>query len=98
MQGVTAAKSISNVRAVQIAAEYGVQIEYSSTAQAPHFRYQDGSAEHEVWFEDAKSIRTKLELVAEYGLRGAGYWNLMRPFPENWSVLNALYRIEQPGF
>ena len=98
VQGVTAAKSISNVRAVQIAAEYGVQIEYSSTAQAPHFRYQDGSAEHEVWFEDAKSIRTKLELVAEYGLRGAGYWNLMRPFPENWSVLNALYRIEQLGF
>ena len=24
---------------------------------------------------------------------GVGYWNLMRPFPQNWRVLNALYRI-----
>lgn len=94
-QGVTAAKSISNVEAVDLAADYGAEIEYSATAQAPHFYYSAGGTVHEVWFDDAKSIRAKLELVAEYGLRGAGYWNLMRPFQQNWSVLNALYHINQ---
>ena len=48
---------------------------------------------HEVWFEDARSIRAKLALTQEYGLYGVGYWNLMRPFSQNWRVLNALYRI-----
>ena len=31
----------------------------------------------------------------EYGLYGVGYWNLMRPFPQNWLVLNALFHIRE---
>ena len=53
----------------------------------------ENGQEHEVWFEDARSIRAKLDLAQEYGLYGVGYWNLMRPFPQNWLVLNALYNI-----
>ena len=51
---------------------------------------------HEVWFEDARSIRAKLSLAAEYGLAGVGYWNLMRPFAQNWVLLNALYQVQDP--
>lgn len=88
------AVSISNVQAVELAARYGAAIRYDEQAQSPWFRYTDDQGqEHEVWFEDARSIRTKLALIPEYGLYGAGYWNLMRPFPQNWLVLNALYRI-----
>ena len=47
-----------------------------------------------VWFEDARSMSTKLRLIGEYGLHGAGYWNLMRPYPQGWTVLNALYAVE----
>lgn len=66
------------------------------SVQAPWFRYVDERGqEHEVWFEDARSIRAKLSLVPEYGLRGVGYWNLMRPFPQNWVILNALYHIRE---
>ena len=96
--GVTQARSLANPQAVELARETGSEIQYDSTAQAPWFRYLRGGAEHEVWFEDAKSIRAKLELAGEYGLRGVGYWNLMRPFPQNWQVLNALYEIEQNLF
>ena len=32
-------------------------------------------------------------LAQEKGLRGVGYWNLDRPFPQNWLVLNAMSRI-----
>ena len=93
-QGVTAARSISNGTAVRLAIDYGVEIQYDERAQAPCFRYTDraGTA-HEVWFEDARSTEAKLRLVAEYGFRGAGYWNLMRPFAQGWNVLNSLYNI-----
>lgn len=94
VQGQTRATSISNRYAVQLALRYNAEIQYDELAQTPWFQYQDEQGtSHEVWFEDARSIRAKLALIPEYGLRGAGYWNLMRPFPQNWIVLTSLYNI-----
>ena len=94
VQGISKAQSISNVRAVELARSYGAEIQFDTYAQAPWFRYYDENGiEHEVWFEDARSIRAKLLLAQEKGLRGVGYWNLDRPFPQNWLVLNAMSRI-----
>ncbi len=95
VQGTTKAQSISNQRAIELAVQYGVAIEYDETAQSPFFHYTDAAGGvHEVWFEDARSMDAKLRLVAEYGFRGAGFWNLMRPFSQTWLVLDALYDIE----
>lgn len=95
VQGTTRALSISNRRAIELAVQYGVDIEYDETAQAPFFHYTDaGGVVHEVWFEDARSIDAKFRLIAEYGFRGAGVWNLMRPFSQTWLVLDSLYDIE----
>ena len=94
VQGVTRAKSLSPVEATALAARYGAEIQYDDRAQAPHFRYRDASGtEHEVWFEDARSILAKLDLVAEYGFRGVGYWNLMRPFPQNLLLLSQKFSV-----
>ncbi len=95
IQGHTKAQSISNQRAVELARLHGAEISYDETAQAPWFRYRDGNGRlHEVWFEDARSMEAKLRLAAEHHLLGVGYWNLDRPFPQNWLVLNALYQIK----
>ncbi len=88
------ARSVNNVEAVQLAWDRRAAIRYDQRAQAPWFRYVDDSgAEHEVWFEDARSIQAKLRLALDYGLYGVGYWNLDRPFPQNWVVLNASANI-----
>jgi len=93
-QGVTAARSISNGTAVATAIRYRAEIHYDETAQAPYFHYTDAEDRvHEVWFEDARSTEAKLRLIPEYGFLGAGYWNLMRPFPQGWVTLNALFDI-----
>lgn len=94
VQGETRAQSISNQRAIELALYYGVAIQYDETAQAPFFRYTaDDGVEHEVWFEDARSLEAKWRLIAEYGFRGAGVWNLMRPFSQIWLVLDSLYDV-----
>jgi len=96
IEGQTRARSISNQEAVEIALRYGAEILYDETAQSPWFRYRDESGrEHEVWFEDARSISAKLSLIRELSLSGAGYWNLMRPFPQNWALLNTLFLIQE---
>ena len=93
-QGVTRAQSISNQRAIELAIQYNIAIQFDETAQAPYFHYTDASGTvHEVWFEDARSMAAKLRLIAEYGFRGAGFWNLMRPFSQTWLVSNDLYDI-----
>jgi len=93
--GETEAKTISNTEAVEIAVRYGAEIQFSEESQAPFFFYSDENGiRHEVWFEDARSIRSKLALVPEYGILGASYWNILNFFPQNWAVLNLLYDID----
>ena len=94
VQGVTRAQSISNQRAIELAVEHRIAIQYDETAQSPFFHYTDENGTvHEVWFEDARSMDAKLRLIAEYGFLGAGFWNLMRPFSQTWLVLDSLYDI-----
>lgn len=94
VKGVSRAPSISNETALNLARESGAEIQFDEIAKAPWFRYTDTEGKlHEVWFEDARSIEAKLELIKEFGFAGAGYWDLLRPFPQNWAVLNAKFRI-----
>ena len=94
-QGITRARSISNQEAIRLAIRYQVAIQYDETVQAPFFHYTDEAGViHEVWFEDARSMEAKLRLVAERGLRGGGYWNIMRPFSQTWLTLASLFEIE----
>ena len=95
-RGVTVARSISNVEAVQLASQYDTPIQFDEIQQAPYFNYttEDGVL-HEVWFENARSISAKIRLVPEYGFMGIAYWNLMKFFPQNWLVLNGLFTINR---
>ena len=94
VQGVTRAQSISNQRAIELAIEHQVAIQFDPSSQSPFFHYTDSSGTvHEVWFEDARSMAAKLKLISEYGFQGAGFWNLMRPFSQTWLVLDALYTL-----
>ncbi len=94
VRGVTRAQSISNQRAIELALEHSIAIQFDETAQSPFFHYTDGGGTvHEVWFEDARSLDAKLRLIAEYGFQGGGIWNLMRPFSQIWQVMAALYDI-----
>ena len=93
VQGTTAT-AVSPQRAIQIAAENNAEIQYDTTAQAPFFRYTDGEGKrHEVWFEDARSIQAKFDLVKELNLRGVGYWKLGLPFPQNWLLITDNFNV-----
>lgn len=94
-KGTSRANSLSPAQAVLLAVRERAEIVYDETAQAPYFNYTDrrGSV-HTVWFEDARSVRSKLSLAEEYDLAGIGIWNLLREFPQMWSVLSSTFQIE----
>lgn len=88
------AESIGNLEAVDRASRVNAIIKYDVKAQSPHYNYYGADrAQHEVWFEDARSMLAKFKLVNEYGLRGVSYWALGKPFPQNWYMLDNLFKI-----
>jgi len=92
----TSATVVNNPGAVAIAARQGVNIEFDEKAQTPWFRYTEaGGQRHEVWFEDARSIRAKLELVRELGIAGISYWTVGLPFAANWTLLEGMFRVKK---
>ncbi len=92
----SSARSLSNTEAVTLAAEVGAAIQYDEESQAPFFQYTDGNKNrHEVWFQDARSVRASLQLVSQYGLGGVSYWTIGRPFPQNWLVLRSMFNIKK---
>lgn len=92
-RGVTVARTIGNVEAVQIAIKQGVPIEYDEISQSPFFRYTQEEVVHEVWFEDVRSIQAKMNLIKEFALRGAGYWQINQLFRANWVLVNQEFEI-----
>lgn len=94
-QGVTAAKTIGNIEAVRIAIKNSAQIQFDTTAMSPYFRYVKDGLEHEVWFEDVRSMEAKFNLVREFDLRGMGYWQIMKLFRANWLLLNDRFSVRK---
>ncbi|WP_124726692.1 glycoside hydrolase family 18 protein [Staphylospora marina] len=92
------ARAVSPQEAIRIAAREGAAIQYDTRAQAPHFRYTDDRGRsHQVWFEDARSIQAKFDLVKRMGLRGISYWKLGLSFPQNWLLIGENFQVVKRG-
>ncbi|MEK4713988.1 glycoside hydrolase family 18 protein [Sporosarcina sp. FSL K6-5500] len=95
-QGGSAARAISPQQAILIATDREVDIEYDYVAQAPNFEYTDDTGvRHVVWFEDARSIQAKFDLIKQFNLRGIMYWKLGLAFPQNWLLLEDNFAIRK---
>ncbi|MBQ3077215.1 MAG: LysM peptidoglycan-binding domain-containing protein [Clostridia bacterium] len=96
-RGISRAQSLGNEEAVRIASRRRSEILFDEQAQSPYFYYSDRGTAHVVWFEDVRSISAKLDLAEEFGVLGVGYWNVMRPFAQNWGLLSSRYTIRKLG-
>lgn len=94
VRGESRAVTIGHVEAVQIAIENDVPIQFDETAQSPYFRYSREGKEHEVWFEDVRSLQAKFNLLNEYNLKGIGVWQIMRLFRAMWLLYADLFYVQ----
>ena len=95
VKGTSQAATISNQEAIDIAVQAGASIQFNQVAMSPFYRYEKNGLQHEVWFEDVRSYREKFSLLPEYGLRGMGYWQIMKFFRPNWLLLKDTFRIQK---
>ncbi|WML41852.1 glycoside hydrolase family 18 protein [Neobacillus sp. OS1-2] len=93
----TVARAVSPQQAIQLAARHHVPIQYDTKTQAPFFKYIDEGKQHEVWFEDARSIQAKFDLIKELNIRGMSYWKLGLAFPQNWLLIVDNFNVTKRG-
>ena len=90
------ANTISNTRALEIALDRGSTIYFDLKAQAPYFNYvDDNGVSRVVWFDDARSIDARLNLVEKYNLAGVSYWTINNFSAVQWSTLSNKYDVKK---
>ena len=91
------ATPVNLVDVYSLAYRYHANINYDAVAQSPWFRYTDQNGiQHEVWFEDLRSLKIKYDTLREFNLRGAGYWsNNNYPYgtPAAWPLLSEYFTV-----
>lgn len=93
VEGETQGASLTDSGAINLASQLGIPIEFDQATQTPFFYYNSSGVNHFVWFRDARSILSIINLVDEYGLRGVAVWNIMYYYPPTWLPLNSTHVI-----
>lgn len=88
------ARAYSAATALDRAVQRQVPIQYDEQDQAPWYRYREDDQAREVWFEDARSLMSKLLLVRDLGLGGIGIWHLGLRSPQLPALMRHLLRVQ----
>ena len=84
-------RGITYSYAISTAQRYNVPI-IEDAQQGPHFTYTANEVVHEVWFIDATSFATLLDLVNKYDINGIVIWYLGAEDPKIYDVIQAKFQ------
>jgi spore germination protein len=81
------AQVIGYQRAVELARRHGAPLQWDARQHSTFFRYETMGVRHTVYFEDPRSLRDKLDLARQKGIRGVALWEMNLSYPSVWDVL-----------
>ena len=70
--------------------------EWNDTEQAYRVTYADKDGQHELWYEDARSLAPKLALATSEKLHSISAWVLGQEDPAIWEMIARDYRVTHP--
>lgn len=81
---------------VEMAMRNQIPIQFDSQSLTPRLGYWDGQGrQHVIWFEDARSLQLKLQLVRKYQLAGIAAWELSEGFPQFTQLVVDNFRVQR---
>lgn len=87
------AEGVSFTQVTDRLAKAGDSVEhhFSDEAETPWARYTDPDGdEHEIWYEDSRSLEAKLGLALDYEVAGFAAWRIGHEDPDNWRLISNL--------
>jgi spore germination protein YaaH len=85
--GVGRLTSSSYADALILAQRYGATPALDATEEEIHFGYIAYGVHHELWIQSTETLRRKLPLMYEYGLKGISVWRLGFEDPSFWKLI-----------
>jgi spore germination protein YaaH len=70
-----------------LAHDHGVTPAFDATEEEMHFGYDARGGHHELWIQSPETLRRKLLLMYEYGLKGISVWRLGFEDPAFWNLI-----------
>ena len=73
---------------VQLSSQHHATVQTDPVSHDPYFHYTDNSGnQHVVWFQNSATVKERINLVAQDGLRGIAIWALGQEDQKVWQVL-----------
>ena len=85
--GVGRLTSSSYADAMTLAQDHGVTPAFDANEEEMHFGYDARGVHHELWIQSPDTLRRKLALMYEYGLKGISVWRLGFEDPSFWDLI-----------
>ena len=85
--GVGRLTSSSYDDAMILAQRYGATPAFDAVEEEMHFGYDVYGVHHELWIQSTDTLRRKLPLMYEYGLKGISVWRLGFEDPSFWNLI-----------
>jgi spore germination protein YaaH len=85
--GVGRLTSSSYDDAMILAQRYGATPAFDAVEEEMHFGYDVYGVHHELWIQSTETLRRKLPLMYEYGLKGISVWRLGLEDPSFWNLI-----------
>ncbi len=80
-------KAVGMDAAKQLLDEHGAALEWQEDLGQHYGQYEADGSTWRIWLEDARSIKLKLEKVAEHQIAGAAFWKLGLESADVWPVV-----------
>ena len=94
--GVTDGNSITIDNVVTLALEFGAIIQFDEVSQTPFFylfEVQGTDNQYIIWYVNALTINSLMNLIVENDVSAIGVWNIMSYMASLWLIINSQYEI-----
>ena len=85
--GVGRLTSSSYADAMTLAQMHGATPAFDAVEEEMHFNYSAYGVQHDLWIQSTDTLRHKLPLMYEYGLKGISVWRLGFEDPSFWNLI-----------
>lgn len=81
------AAGLTYVDVLNLAKKQSVKESWDKKSKSPYFTYEEDGDNHEVWFENARSVSEKIKLAKDAGLAGITFWRFGGEDPSIWNKI-----------
>jgi spore germination protein len=89
-QGVVDSTYLSASDAIALVSKLGLSRIWDAAAEQNMVRYTDSGTVHQIWLEDANSMKRRTALVPQYALRGTAAWYMGQETADMWPAFAGL--------